>query len=103
MIGGDQARGETSATASTANGASGSCGVAASGLAKPTATLYCATLNSPSHLLTQIAATPLPMTLVMALASLINRSTPSSSASPSIGSTCVALSVAASVTNPPPV
>ena len=48
-------------------------------------------------------ATPLPIKLVIALASLINRSTPSSRAKPSTGITFTAVSVEASTTKPLPV
>ena len=48
-------------------------------------------------------ATALPIRLVMARASDMNRSTPTSSASPATGIAGIAVSVAASVMNPPPV
>jgi hypothetical protein len=48
-------------------------------------------------------ATPLPIRLVTARASLMNRSTPSRSASPSTGTTRSAESVLASTTKPLPV
>lgn len=50
-----------------------------------------------------MVATPLPIKLVMALASDIKRSTPNKRASPSIGMTLVADKVEAKITKPLPV
>src|SRR6185437_15856114 len=58
--------------------------------------------NSPSHLATTMAATALPMVLVMARASDMKRSMPSSNARPSAGRPA-AMTVAASAPNAPPV
>src|SRR5690242_18433773 len=59
--------------------------------------------SAPSHFATTIVATALPIRLVIARASDMKRSTPSSSVSPATGIVGNAASVAASVTNPLPV
>lgn len=60
-------------------------------------------VTSPSQRLITTVATPLPIKLVMALHSLINRSMPINSESDSMGIDGTVAKVAASVMNPAPV
>src|SRR3954469_24316797 len=68
-----------------------------------TASTRFASSKVPSLLAMTIVATPLPIRFTIARASDMNRSTPSTSASPSTGTVCVAASVLASTMKPDPV